>query len=174
MPTEIPTSYIIRKTFVQYIVIFIFSAWPYKTIDFFSFGSKFDVLLLRSCTFYKYNTIPGVTSIMRIRCRQVIMISLSIFIVCISLIPLAIAGDLPLYDTVAYCREIGDLAGGSSQVELVCRQDEEAAKDKIDALNPSARIMKYCDEVARVAGGSYQILEVCIEDELSAEEQLHR
>lgn len=109
---------------------------------------------------------------MQVKCGQVIAISLGIFIIHITVIPMAMANELPLYDTNAYCREIGDIAGGSSQIELVCRQEEEAAKVKISTLNPSTRTMRYCDEVARVAGGSYQILEVCITDELSAEGQL--
>ncbi|MDL2259320.1 hypothetical protein LJB99_00370 [Deltaproteobacteria bacterium OttesenSCG-928-K17] len=164
-----------RKTITQDAVIFKFLPHPFKRFAFFAFFplvSNFNVLLLKVNVRYEYTMIPGVTSTMQVKCGQVIAISLGIFIIHNTVIPMAMANELPLYDTNAYCREIGDIAGGSSQIELVCRQEEEAAKVKISTLNPSTRTMRYCDEVARIAGGSYQILEVCITDELSAEDQL--
>lgn len=84
----------------------------------------------------------------------------------------AVAQSLPNYDTHSYCRTVSDAIGGSYQIELTCREQEEAAARQVRSESVPDRVMGYCDQVSRAIGGSYQILETCIQQELLAKSQL--
>lgn len=85
------------------------------------------------------------------------------------------ASNAPLLDTEAYCKRVGDVAGGSDEIELTCRQQEHVARNWVSAHATSSRTMKYCARVAEGVGGnagSYEIMKTCIEQEEQAAEQL--
>jgi hypothetical protein len=76
------------------------------------------------------------------------------------------------YDIEAYCQQVGAAAGGGSQLEAACRDQEQAAKDNISRMSVPQRIMNYCQEVGQSAGGSYQFMEACIKEESKAKDKL--
>ena len=76
------------------------------------------------------------------------------------------------YDIEAYCTQVGAAAGGGSQLEAACRDQEQAAKDNISRMSVPQRIMNYCQEVGQSAGGSYQFMEACIKEESKAKDKL--
>lgn len=76
------------------------------------------------------------------------------------------------YDIDAYCTQVGDAAGGGSQLEAACRDQEQTAKDNISRMSVSPRIMNYCQEVGQSAGGSYQFMEACIKEESKVKDKL--
>ena len=76
------------------------------------------------------------------------------------------------YDIEAYCQQVGAAAGGGSQLEAACRDQEQTAKDNISRMSVSQRIMNYCQEVGQSAGGSYQFMEACIKEESKAKDKL--
>ncbi|MDR0633559.1 MAG: hypothetical protein LBF91_01095 [Azoarcus sp.] len=78
----------------------------------------------------------------------------------------------PQFNIRAYCRQVGDVVGGSAMIEATCREQEAEALREIGRMRASARAMRYCTEVAKVTGGSYQILQSCLEQETTAEQQL--
>jgi hypothetical protein len=84
----------------------------------------------------------------------------------------AFAVEDPGYDTKKYCKEVGDIAGGSSQLELSCRQMEERTKKNLANIQASARSAKHCADVGKIAGGSYQLFEACLQQEAEAEKEL--
>ena len=86
--------------------------------------------------------------------------------------PAAETSGLPVYDSQAYCRSIGNTAGGSSEIELFCRQSEDTAKKNLAQMKVSDRAMKYCGQIGQAAGGSYEMLEFCLKEEMAAEKQL--
>lgn len=77
-------------------------------------------------------------------------------------------GVVPLFDTASYCRQIGDTAGGSYQIERTCRDMEDEARAAIAGRSFPARVARYCTEIGETAGGSYQIMNTCIDMELEA------
>lgn len=79
---------------------------------------------------------------------------------------------VPTYDITKYCRTISDTAGGSSQIELACRQQENDARAWVRGHPTSDRVMSYCDRIGATAGGSYQILKACIGQEEGAAAKL--
>ena len=85
---------------------------------------------------------------------------------------LALPSTAAAFDTAAYCREVGAVVGGSYQIELTCRQQENAARSRLNRMSVPNRIVSYCREVGSVVGGSYQIMVTCIEQELDARRQL--
>lgn len=78
----------------------------------------------------------------------------------------------PSYDIDAYCQKIGDTAGGSYDIELTCRQEEDAAFAWAEANPPNRRTMTYCGRIGAVAGGSYEIFKTCVQQEENAASQL--
>jgi len=80
---------------------------------------------------------------------------------------------LPVYDIKEHCKNVAAMAGGSSQMEVFCRETEDEAKRDIARLAAPARIMKHCDGVARFSGGSYQMLQFCIQQEMEADKKLN-
>lgn len=82
------------------------------------------------------------------------------------------AADVPEYDTKKYCKELGDMAGGSSQLELACRNQENQIKSRLTRIRASARSIKYCKEMGDMAGGSYALYEQCLQQEAESEKQL--
>jgi hypothetical protein len=80
--------------------------------------------------------------------------------------------QVPQYDTKAYCQEISEIYGGSSQFEGYCREEEKTSKNNILNMSYSTKAMNYCKEIGKIAGGSYNILEICLKDEAAAELKL--
>ena len=77
------------------------------------------------------------------------------------------ASSFPIFDIDSYCRELGDMAGGSNEIELTCRHQEEAARDWARDHDTSQRTAKYCRGVAETAN-SYEIFKTCVEQEEDA------
>lgn len=78
------------------------------------------------------------------------------------------AEGIPMYDSDAYCAHIGDVAGGSSEIELTCRQEEADAHEWVRENVGSPRSMRYCAKIGSTGGGSYQIFKTCLQQEASA------
>ena len=76
------------------------------------------------------------------------------------------------FDSYTYCRKIGDIAGGSNEIELTCRQEENEARQWFENHDTSARTFTYCLGIGKIAGGSYVILKTCIEQEEEAGSKL--
>jgi hypothetical protein len=91
--------------------------------------------------------------------------------ITLSLIALPFAAHA--YDIEAYCQQVGAAAGGGSQLEAACRDQEQTAKDNISRMSVPQRIMNYCQEVGQSAGGSYQFMEACIKEESKAKDKLY-
>lgn len=85
---------------------------------------------------------------------------------------LAVPRSASAFDIAAYCRQVADAVGGSYQIELSCRQQEEAARSRLAGMQLPERIRAYCTQVADAVGGSYQIMETCVQQELKARQQL--
>jgi hypothetical protein len=83
-----------------------------------------------------------------------------------------LAGGLPTFDTQNYCRGVADAVGGSYEIELGCRNDEENAISELQQMDIPKRIARYCTGVGNAVGGSYEVFEGCINDELRARDQL--
>lgn len=79
---------------------------------------------------------------------------------------------IPNYDIKEYCKEIGDVSGGSSMIELTCRKEEQKAKEAISKMDFDDRILGYCTEVTDAGGQSYMILQECIREEIHSKQQL--
>jgi len=88
----------------------------------------------------------------------------------------ALHGDItnayPEYDTARYCKRLGDMVGGSNDLELTCVQQENDAAKDVFAKSVTVRTMNYCDGLAKNVGGSYELLETCIEQENKAASRL--
>lgn len=78
----------------------------------------------------------------------------------------------PSYDTIEYCRTIGDTAGGSAMSEQTCREQEAGALAAIRSRSISPRMHDYCDSIGETAGGSYVIYNTCVDMESEAASQL--
>jgi hypothetical protein len=106
--------------------------------------------------------------------RQAITLAVSIATSTLAFSSFASAESIPRYDVRTYCKQIGEVAGGSSEIEQTCVQIEQKS---YNTLKPQwtdlpAKARNYCDEIARVAGGTYQILETCIQQEVSASHEI--
>lgn len=82
------------------------------------------------------------------------------------------AEGIPMYDSDAYCAHIGDVAGGSNEIELTCHQEESDAHEWARENVGSPRSMRYCAKIGETAGGSYEIFKTCLQQEESAAAQL--
>lgn len=76
--------------------------------------------------------------------------------------------SVPSYSSIAYCRKIGETAGGSSMIERSCRDMEAEALAAIRSRSIPARIHSYCDKIGQTAGGSYSIYKSCVDMESEA------
>lgn len=97
-------------------------------------------------------------------------LALAVLLCCIASPCLAV--EDPSFDYKKYCKDVGDAVGGSSQIELACRDDELKAKERIAAVEASAKATGYCKEVSEAIGGSYVIFEECLNEESAAEKKL--
>lgn len=77
----------------------------------------------------------------------------------------ASSAGLPSFDTEAYCRKIGDTAGGSYEIEETCRNEESRALSQLNSESIPARTLEYCSRIGDTAGGSYVIMQTCVEQE---------
>jgi hypothetical protein len=91
-------------------------------------------------------------------------------VVAFSLVALPLGAHA--YDIEAYCRQVDAAAGGGSQLEAACREQERAAQYNISRMSVPSRIMKYCEEVGQSAGGSYHYMEACLREESKAKDKL--
>jgi hypothetical protein len=82
------------------------------------------------------------------------------------------SAELPSFDTVSYCRKIGDTAGGSMEIEATCREMEADALSGLSRLTIPARMLRYCTQIGETAGGSYEIMKTCVEMESEAATRL--
>jgi len=73
----------------------------------------------------------------------------------------------------SYCKQVAIAAGGSYQVEKICREQEYGAQRKISSKQIPSRIYNYCKEVGQAGGGSYQMMETCIQKGLEAKKSHH-
>ena len=92
-------------------------------------------------------------------------------LIAFSLVTLPLAAHA--YDIEAYCQQVGAAAGGGSELEAACREQEQSAKDTISRMSIPSRILNYCQEVGQSAGGSYQFMEACIKEESKAKDKLY-
>jgi len=76
------------------------------------------------------------------------------------------------FNIASYCQDVSEAVGGSYQIELACRQQEEAARSRLNVMDIPERVRNYCTEVAQAVGGSYQIMVACVEQELEAKSRL--
>ena len=72
------------------------------------------------------------------------------------------------YDFRKYCQSIGQISGGSSQIEAACVKMEKQAQENLRTVVRSAKAEKYCTDLGTTAGGSYRIKEACIKQENAA------
>jgi hypothetical protein len=93
-------------------------------------------------------------------------------IVGLIIVVLPTTGLAETFDIATYCRKVGAAVGGSYQIELGCRQQEEAARTRLSRMQIPERIQSYCTQVAQAVGGSYQIMGGCVEQELEARRKL--
>lgn len=82
------------------------------------------------------------------------------------------AAEIPQFDTKAYCKTVAEASGGSSTIELGCRDMEKDAKSALLKMSIPTKVLNYCTEVARVSSGSYSIFQGCVETEMDAQQKL--
>ena len=80
----------------------------------------------------------------------------------------AAADPLPAFDITAHCHRVGTAADRSLSIEVLCRQQEEAAMHVLSTLSLASPIGRYCLSLAEAAGGSYDIMLGCIGQEEAA------
>jgi len=80
--------------------------------------------------------------------------------------------ELPNFDTHAYCASIGEVAGGSYEIEKTCRAMESEALSKLQSRSIPDRVLNYCATIGKTAQGSYQIMNTCVDMELEAADSL--
>lgn len=84
-----------------------------------------------------------------------------------------VSGGVPTFDTVAYCRKVSEVGGGSYSVEKTCRDMEADARSELSARNIPSRIYDYCKQVAEVGGGgSYSTMNTCVDMESKSASEL--
>jgi hypothetical protein len=76
------------------------------------------------------------------------------------------------FDINAYCKQVGAAAGGGTQLEAACRDQESAARSEIERMTVTPRVMDYCRGVGQSAGGSYQFMEECLKEEAKSGDKL--
>jgi hypothetical protein len=64
----------------------------------------------------------------------------------------AASAAIPSFDTEAYCRKIGDTAGGSYEIEETCRDEEAKALSQLNSQSIRARTLEYCSRIGDTAG----------------------
>lgn len=79
---------------------------------------------------------------------------------------------LPNFDTNAYCKQVATFSGGSSQIELGCRQNEKNAAQSLLQMTMYPEVLNYCTQVAIASGQSYSILYGCVQNEMNARKAL--
>lgn len=82
------------------------------------------------------------------------------------------AADLPQFDIKTYCKKVADTSGGSSMIELGCRDMENDAKSALIKMNIPEKMLAYCGKVAQTSGGSYTLLQGCVDMEMDAQQKL--
>ena len=93
--------------------------------------------------------------------------------IALALWAVSVSANADAFDINSYCRQVANAAGGSYQIEKVCREQETQARSNISSMSVPIRIKNYCSEVGQAAGGSYQIMEVCIQQESQAKSSLY-
>jgi hypothetical protein len=86
----------------------------------------------------------------------------------LAILPVAAHG----FDIDAYCKQVAAAAGGGSQLEVACRDQENAARSEIERMTVTPRVMDYCRGVGESAGGSYQFMEECLREEAKSGDKL--
>jgi hypothetical protein len=84
----------------------------------------------------------------------------------------AYSSDTDAFDTVAYCKKISQIAGGSYQIEAACRAQEKEAQASLSARRIPAQIESYCRKIGEIAGGSYHLMNACVDQEIAAKSKL--
>lgn len=82
------------------------------------------------------------------------------------------AADLPQFDIATYCKKVADTSGGSSMIELGCRDMENEAKSALLKMSIPDKMLTYCGKVAQTSGGSYTLLQGCVDMEMEAQQKL--
>jgi hypothetical protein len=85
-----------------------------------------------------------------------------------------VTSKIPTFNVERYCRRLGDVAGGSYQVESECLKNEHAALKRLRQISLESRIAQHCAEIGRIAGESYAVLETCVHEENRARDHLAR
>lgn len=67
---------------------------------------------------------------------------------------------------------MANAAGGSYEIEKMCREEEYESQRSIARMQVPARIENYCRKIGQAAGGSYVIMETCIQQEIEAKRNL--
>jgi hypothetical protein len=78
----------------------------------------------------------------------------------------------PSFDVKAYCHNIGEVSGGSAELELSCRHHESDAAMWIRLHPTSTNTYLYCKNIGQTAGGSFELMQSCIQHEEQAQQQL--
>jgi hypothetical protein len=90
----------------------------------------------------------------------------------VSAVSSSASAELPSFDTISYCRKIGDTAGGSMEIEATCREMEGDALSALNRMTIPGRMLRYCTQIGETAGGSYEIMKTCVEMESEAATRL--
>lgn len=84
----------------------------------------------------------------------------------------AFAQEIPRYDPDGWCKRVGEVGGGASElIRRGCFEQEQTAYDKLKTIWGSVplKAQRWCDQVAKSGGrGSYLILEQCIDMEYTS------
>lgn len=88
--------------------------------------------------------------------------------------PVAPTTKVPVFDTIAHCRQVSEVGGsGSYTIEETCRRMESEARAEVAGRPIPDRVYDHCKQVAEVSGpGSYTIFKTCVEMELDAASRL--
>ncbi|MDL2306640.1 hypothetical protein LJC48_01235 [Desulfovibrio sp. OttesenSCG-928-C06] len=86
----------------------------------------------------------------------------------------ALTANAPNVNINGYCAEMAQMLNGGSQIELMCRNEEKAAQQRVQVMQASDRATQYCMEMARVINTGYTLYETCLQEETKAERALGR
>lgn len=75
-------------------------------------------------------------------------------------------------DSKKFCAQLGASAGGSSFMEMKCRDLEATAVLKIDSQKVPNQVLATCARQGDFMGGSYHAMSMCIDMELNARKRL--
>jgi len=95
---------------------------------------------------------------------------MKIRLIALSLAALPVASHA--FDIDAYCKQVGAAAGGDSQLEVACRDQESMARSEIESMTVTPHVMDYCRGVGQSAGGSYRFMEECLREEAKSGDKL--